>query len=184
MSTGRRAARAALALIVLLAATAPAAAHPAPFSFVDVLLDGARLVGWLTVHDLDAAHELGMGDAGPLIDSDGAAHDVLLHVGLLSPRLHLNNDGEVSGLHANWPDSPYGPESCAHSTAQFLCAAAPGAWPTLFSSLRSNRSPLTFSSTFTIYREFYETAVPSIHSGLSITFVGGYLKLSCGTSLE
>ena len=42
---------------------AVAAAHPAPFSFLDLRIDGGRVAGTLTVHDLDAAHELGLPDA-------------------------------------------------------------------------------------------------------------------------
>ena len=37
-----------------------AAAHPAPFSFLDLRLEAGRVTGTLTVHDLDAAHELGL----------------------------------------------------------------------------------------------------------------------------
>ena len=54
--------------VALLATSSVAAAHPAPFSFLDLRLDGGRVAGTLTVHDLDAAHELGLADADALLD--------------------------------------------------------------------------------------------------------------------
>ena len=65
----RRLARVAFAVIAAVAAVASeAAAHPAPFSFLDLRIDDGRIAGTLTVHDLDAAHELGLADAGALLD--------------------------------------------------------------------------------------------------------------------
>ena len=96
----RRAALAAAAVMVAALACAPAAAaHPAPFSFLDVRLDGARLEGWLTVHDLDAAHELGLADAAPLLTPEAAARYGPALAAILTTRLRLTIDGEPAAVH-------------------------------------------------------------------------------------
>ena len=56
------AARALIAIALLLCA-APASAHPAPFSYLDLHLNANGVSGTLVVHDLDAAHDLGVANA-------------------------------------------------------------------------------------------------------------------------
>src|SRR5688500_3579884 len=70
-----------------------ASAHPAPFSYLDLHLDSSGLSGTLVVHDLDAAHDLGVANADTLLDPATAARyrDALL--ALLTPRLLLTVDG-------------------------------------------------------------------------------------------
>ena len=86
-----------LAHVVLVVASlfcaSPAAAHPAPFSYLDLHLDSSGLSGTLVVHDLDAAHDLGVANADTLLDPATAARyrDALL--ALLTPRLLLTLDG-------------------------------------------------------------------------------------------
>ena len=50
-----------------------AAAHPAPFSYLDLHLDSSGVSGTLVVHDLDAAHDLGVANADTLLDPATAA---------------------------------------------------------------------------------------------------------------
>jgi hypothetical protein len=52
-----------LALLVVLCAAAPAFAHPAPFSYLDVNLHDGVADGTLTMHVLDPAHDLGLSPA-------------------------------------------------------------------------------------------------------------------------
>lgn len=75
-----------------LVSAVPAAAHPAPFSYLDLHLDANGVTGTLVVHDLDAAHDLGVANADSLLDPATAAryHDAL--VALLGPRLSLMLD--------------------------------------------------------------------------------------------
>ena len=83
-----------LVAVALLLATALAAnAHPAPFSYLDLHLDAAGVTGSLVVHDLDAAHDLGVADADSLLQAQVADRfrDVLVR--LLSPRVTLGFDG-------------------------------------------------------------------------------------------
>lgn len=89
-------ARAVLALSLLTAATA--SAHPAPFSYLDLHLDRGGLTGTLVVHDLDAAHDLGVADADSLLDPPTAARYRDALVALLAPRLALTLDGAPAAI--------------------------------------------------------------------------------------
>ncbi len=91
---GRRVVRDALAVVAaVLGCAALAAAHPAPFSFLDVRLDAGRVTGTLTVHDLDAVHELGLPDAAALIDPGATARHGAALADLLGRRLRIAGDG-------------------------------------------------------------------------------------------
>jgi hydrogenase/urease accessory protein HupE len=72
---------------------AVAGAHPAPFSFLDLRIDGGRVAGALTVHDLDAAHELGLPDASALLDPATAHRYAPALAERLARRLRLVIDG-------------------------------------------------------------------------------------------
>src|SRR5688500_12530036 len=56
-----------LSLCLALVAAAPAIAHPAPFSYVDVRLDGAVIDVTVTVHEFDVAHDLAVPDPARLL---------------------------------------------------------------------------------------------------------------------
>jgi hypothetical protein len=83
---------AAWALAFSLIAAA-AAAHPAPFSYLDLHLDANGVTGTLVVHDLDAAHDLGFADADSLLDPATAARYRDALVSLIGPRISLMLDG-------------------------------------------------------------------------------------------
>lgn len=93
----RRRARFGLVAALVLCA-APAAAHPAPFSYLDLHLDAAGLTGTLVVHDLDAAHDLGVANADRLLEPATATryHEAL--IALLHPRLSLTLDGRPATI--------------------------------------------------------------------------------------
>ncbi len=57
-----------LAVLAVLFAAAPAFAHPAPFSYLDVNLHDGVADGTLTVHIADPAHDLGISPAERLYD--------------------------------------------------------------------------------------------------------------------
>ena len=83
---------------LLLAATAllwagPVFAHPAPFSFLDLHLDRARLSGAIVIHDYDAAHELGIERPDALLDADLASRSRDRLVEILRSRLRFEADG-------------------------------------------------------------------------------------------
>jgi hydrogenase/urease accessory protein HupE len=80
-------------VVVLVLWASSAAAHPAPFSFLDLHLTPAGLTGALTVHDLDAAYELGLNDADALLNPDVARRHGPALADVLVRRLHLLLDG-------------------------------------------------------------------------------------------
>ena len=83
----------ALLVAAALLCASPAAAHPAPFSYLDLHLDGSGLSGTIVVHDLDAAHDLDVTNADTLLDPNTAARYRDALVTLLGPRLTLTLDG-------------------------------------------------------------------------------------------
>jgi len=86
----------AVACVLLAAATA--VAHPAPFSYLDLHLDGSGLTGTLVVHDLDAAHDLGVANADSLLDAAETQRRRDALVALLAPRLTLTLDGQPATI--------------------------------------------------------------------------------------
>lgn len=78
----------------MLCCRAAVEAHPAPFSFLDLRLDGGTVSGTLTVHDLDAAYELGLTDADALLNPDVARRHGPALADVLTRRLRLRLDGE------------------------------------------------------------------------------------------
>jgi len=83
-----------------LCGVSTAEAHPAPFSYLDLRLDGDRLTGTLVVHVIDVAHELGLDPPERLLDRTEAAriHEALAT--LVNGRLALAADGR--GLVPRW----------------------------------------------------------------------------------
>ena len=75
-----------------------ATAHPAPFSYLDLHLDDSGLTGTLVVHDLDAAHDLGVANADSLLDPAEAARRRDALVAILGPRLALTLDGRPAAI--------------------------------------------------------------------------------------
>lgn len=85
--------RAVGAAAILLSA-APVRAHPAPFSYLDLSLRATGVTGTLVVHDLDAAHDLGLAQADSLLDPSVAPKYRDALVALLAPRITLQFDGQ------------------------------------------------------------------------------------------
>jgi hypothetical protein len=111
------------ALVFSLVATA-AFAHPAPFSYLDLHLDNSGLTGSLVVHDLDAAHDLGVGNADTLLDPATAARYRDALVALLSPRLSFNLDGAPAVV--TWGAISVVPERQSLQLAFTVSGARPG----------------------------------------------------------
>ena len=88
-----RAAIRGVMLVLCLLMAQDALAHPAPFSYLDLHLDGTGVSGTLVVHDLDAAHDLAVASADSLLDPAVANRYREALVALLTPRLGLTFDG-------------------------------------------------------------------------------------------
>lgn len=85
--------RAALFLAVLSLLTAPAVAHPVPFSYLDIRLDPGRLDGSLVIHIIDLAHDLNVTPAETLLDLQFAESKRESIIRLLRSRLEFQADG-------------------------------------------------------------------------------------------
>jgi hypothetical protein len=90
-----------LALLGLITAV-PAAAHPAPFSYLDLVLRGGNIEGMLVLHVVDAAHDLGITPEDRLLDPAVAAMQRDRLVALIAPRFTLRADGQV--LTPDWQE--------------------------------------------------------------------------------
>jgi len=84
--------RLAAGLLLLMVCASPAAAHPAPFSYLDLVFRGDRIDGTLVVHVIDAAHELGISPPDRLLDNAVAERERLRLASILTPRLELRTD--------------------------------------------------------------------------------------------
>jgi hypothetical protein len=80
---------------VLVALVRPLSAHPAPFSYLDVVFRGGGIEGTLVVHVIDVAHELGMKPADLMTpeavrQNEGRIGDIL------RPRILLRSDRRLA----------------------------------------------------------------------------------------
>ena len=89
----RRCGELALVILGTLAVAAPAAAHPAPFSYVDVYLGEQAVDVTVVAHVYDLAHDLEMDDPEDLLDSGVVAKRAEALAALLSSRFEIAADG-------------------------------------------------------------------------------------------
>jgi hydrogenase/urease accessory protein HupE len=82
-----------LFLMVFMCGASVARAHPAPYSYVDLYLENDGLRGALTIHDFDAAHELGIAEPDALLDPLAAQSQRDRLLDIIEPRLRWQVDG-------------------------------------------------------------------------------------------
>lgn len=87
----------ALALVLSICA-ASALAHPAPYSYVDLRLDGTRLHGTIVVHAFDVAAVLGEASPDEAIDRANAEVNGRRLAAILDERIILRADGAPVSL--------------------------------------------------------------------------------------
>lgn len=85
-----------IALLLALCIAGPAAAHPVPYSYVDLQLADSGLSGKVTVHDADAAFVLGIADPARLRDPTEARARFDQLTQLLAPRIDLPGDSRIA----------------------------------------------------------------------------------------
>jgi len=78
-------------LPALVLCAAPAAAHPVPFSYLDLRLGADGLTGTLTVHVFDAAHDLSIDPPERLLDPSVASSRAAALQSLLASRLSITD---------------------------------------------------------------------------------------------
>jgi hypothetical protein len=87
---------AALALCLAPLCAPPAWAHPAPFSYLDIVFTDGGLEGSLVIHVIDAAHDLGIMPFERLMENDVAEANRQKIADLLTPRLMLRTDRRLT----------------------------------------------------------------------------------------
>ncbi len=85
----------ALAVVAILCWASPAWAHPAPFSYLDVVFKDGGIEGTLVVHVIDVAHELGV-PPERLMDASFLAEQEKRIGEILAPRLFLEGDRRLA----------------------------------------------------------------------------------------
>jgi hypothetical protein len=81
-------------LLALVGAVAPAAAHPSPFSYLDVRIQSAAIELVLVVHTFDVAHELGIAPSERVLEPMVLEPHRDTIVALLQQRLKIAVDGQ------------------------------------------------------------------------------------------
>jgi hydrogenase/urease accessory protein HupE len=89
----RRLASTLAAAISALACAMPAAAHPAPFSYIDLSLSPASIDLTVVAHVFDLAHDLRVDQPDKLLDSPFVQSRASELAALLEPRFHVDADG-------------------------------------------------------------------------------------------
>lgn len=80
-----------MTLVASLLGLDPAAAHPAPFSYLDLHIDSRGLRGVLVIHDFDAAYELSLPSPDALRANDSVLRYRAALIQRLEPRLTLRS---------------------------------------------------------------------------------------------
>ena len=80
-------------ILLGLAWASPAAAHPSPFSYIDVRLPGAAVELTVVAHIFDVAHDLGIQDEKVMLDPAALAARREAIVALLGQRIQVWVDG-------------------------------------------------------------------------------------------
>ena len=83
----------AFALVWVVASAARLAAHPAPFSYLDVHITPQGLTGRLALHDLDVAHDLKLDTPAQLTDPALLVRHAAAITELITPRVTFFVDG-------------------------------------------------------------------------------------------
>ena len=81
--------------VLVLVSSAPAAAHPAPFSYIDLRVRPASIDVTLVIHVFDVAHELGIDPIERVLDPDVLGARGTEIAALVSQRLQISADGRT-----------------------------------------------------------------------------------------
>ena len=84
------------AVAVVVGCSVPAAAHPAPFSYLDIVFRNGGIDGTLVVHIIDVAHDLGIEPADRLLDDRLVQLERLRIAELLQPRIQIRSNRRLT----------------------------------------------------------------------------------------
>ena len=116
------------AVVVLGWSAVPAAAHPAPFSFVDVRVGGEAVELRLVLHVFDVAHELDIESPEQVLDPAVLAENRQRLVEMIEARLRVRMDGVPLALSPDaWSDAePLRERQSVQFTAHATSVREPG----------------------------------------------------------
>ena len=116
----------AAGVIVFLGAAVPAAAHPAPFSYLDVRLRADALDVSIVIHAFDVAHELTVEPVERVLEPAMLRSSSGAIAALLNARLQLTVDGSPLGPAAWSPPEPVADRQSLRLRATYPLARTPG----------------------------------------------------------
>src|SRR5262245_47133327 len=116
--------RTALICVMAVACARNAAAHAAPFSYIDIVLRADGIDGAVMVHIYDAAHDLGIEPQERLLDPTFLETQRVALEGLLARRLDIKADGRL--LMPEWTGAEAVPAQQGVRLRFRLQAAHPG----------------------------------------------------------
>ena len=138
------------ACVVAMLSAAPVAAHPAPFSYVDVDLHPAAVHASVVVHVFDAAHELQIDPAERLLDLTALTSDGRRLAALIAERLVLEADGRTLSPSAWSPAEPIADRQSVRLRARYETGRATG-------SLRVIAALFPYDPQHQTFVNFYES---------------------------
>jgi hydrogenase/urease accessory protein HupE len=113
-------------VLAFLGAAAPAAAHPAPFSYLDVRLRAGALDVSVVIHAFDVAHELRIEPIERVLDPAMLRSSGESIAALLNGRLQVMVDGAPLGPAAWSPPEPIGDRQSLRLRTSYTLASPPG----------------------------------------------------------
>lgn len=113
-------------IAALVACATPAAAHPAPFSYIDVRLERGTVEVAVVAHVFDVAHDLGLSSPELLLDARALSGDAQRIVAMLTARVRVAVDGSSLAT-ATWSTpEPLPDRQSIRIVTRRPLAAAPG----------------------------------------------------------
>lgn len=113
-------------MLAFLGAAAPAAAHPAPFSYLDVRLRAGALDVSVVIHAWDVAHELRVEPIERVLDPAMLRSSAGAIAALVNGRLQVMVDGAPLGPAAWSPPEPIADRQSIRLRTSYALASPPG----------------------------------------------------------
>jgi hydrogenase/urease accessory protein HupE len=118
--------RIAVFVLLMTALAARASAHPAPFSYVDVRIDGGEITLVVVLHVFDVGHDIGVSPPERLLDPTLLSDKSASVIALLEERLHLFVDSRPAPIVAISSPEPVADRQSVRLTMKSETGHTPG----------------------------------------------------------